>query len=54
MSMTAPKKRPAHHPRLPPGEALVVVTLRVTEEQRAKLRRIGAQRVRNWIDRAKE
>ena len=46
--------RPAHRPPLPDGERLVVATVRVTVEQKAKLRRLGAQRVRQWIDRAKE
>ena len=47
-------KRPAHRPKLPEGEALVVATVRVTVAQKAKLRRLGPQRVRDWIDRAKE
>lgn len=55
--MTTKPKRPAHRPRLPPGEALVVVTIRVTQEQRAKYRRLSAKlgpKIRRVIDREKE
>ena len=41
-------------PALPPGEKLVVVPVRLTEAQRAKLQRIGVQRLRDWLDRTKE
>ena len=41
-------------PALPPGEKLVVVPVRLTEAQKAKLQRIGAQRLRDWLDKAKE
>lgn len=41
-------------PALPPGEKLVVVPVRLTEAQKAKLRRIGVQRLRDWLDKAKE
>lgn len=51
---TKPTGQPTGRPPKPDGERLVTTTIRVTEQQRAKLRRIGAQRVRNWIDRAKD
>ena len=41
-------------PALPPGEKLVVVPVRLTEAQKAKLQRIGVQRLRDWLDRTKE
>lgn len=41
-------------PALPPGEKLVVVPVRLTEAQKAKLQRIGVQRLRDWLDKAKE
>ena len=47
-----PKK--TGRPALPPGEKLVVVPVRLTEAQKAKLQRIGVQRLRDWLDRVKE
>ena len=41
-------------PALPPGAKMVVVPVRLTEAQKAKLQRIGVQRLRDWIDRTKE
>lgn len=41
-------------PALPPGEKLVVVPVRLTEAQKAKLQRIGVQRLRDWLNKAKE
>lgn len=41
-------------PALPPGEKLVVVPVRLTPAQKEKLQRIGVQRLRDWLDRAKE
>lgn len=49
----ADKRRPGR-PALPPGEKLVVMPVRLTEAQKAKLQRIGVQRLREWLDRAKE
>ena len=45
MSEQAAKKQPGR-PALPPGEKLVVVPVRLTEAQKAKLQRIGVQRPR--------
>lgn len=50
---TADKRRPGR-PALPPGEKLVGVPVRLTEAQKAKLQRIGVQRLREWLDKAKE
>ena len=44
----------ARRPALPPGERMVVVPVRLTEAQKAKLQRIGAQRLREWLDRVRE
>lgn len=41
-------------PALPPGERMVVVPVRLTPAQREKLQRIGVQRLRDWLDRARE
>ena len=41
-------------PALPPGERMVVVPVRLTEAQKAKLQRIGVQRLREWLDRVRE
>ena len=49
----ADKRRPGR-PALPPGEKLVVMPVRLTEAQKAKLQRIGVQRLRDWLDRCKE
>ena len=46
-------KKPGR-PALPPSEKLVVVPVRLTPAQREKLKRIGAQRLRDWLDRARE
>lgn len=35
-------------------EKLVVVPARLTEAQKAKLQRIGVQRLREWLDRVRE
>lgn len=51
--MTEDKRKPGR-PTLPPGEKLVVVPVRLTQAQKEKLRRIGVQRLRDWLDRAKE
>ena len=53
MSEQAAKKQPGR-PALPPGEKLVVVPVRLTEAQKAKLQRIGVQRLRDWLDRVRE
>lgn len=51
--MTAEKNK-GGRPALPPSEKLVVVPVRLTEAQKAKLQRIGVQRLRQWLDRCKE
>ncbi len=51
--MTDDKRKPGR-PALPPAEKLVVVPVRLTPEQKAKLQRIGVQRLRDWLDRARE
>ena len=48
------EKRKPGRPSLPPGEKLVVVPVRLTEQQKAKLQRIGVQRLRDWLDRVRE
>jgi len=48
------EQRKPGRPALPPGEKLVVVPVRLTEAQKAKLQRIGPQRLRDWLDRVKE
>jgi hypothetical protein len=52
--MSEPTAKKTGRPALPPGEKLVVVPVRLTPSQRDKLKRIGAQRLREWLDRAKE
>lgn len=47
-------KNKGGRPALPPEQKLVVVPVRLTEAQKAKLRRIGVQRLRDWLDRAHE
>jgi len=47
-------KNKGGRPALPPGEKLVVVPVRLTEAQKAKLQRIGVQRLRDWLNKAKE
>lgn len=47
-------KNKGGRPALPPGSKLMVVPVRLTEAQKAKLQRIGVQRLRDWLDKAKE
>ena len=47
-------KNKGGRPALPPGEKLVVVPVRLTDAQKAKLQRIGVRRLRDWLDRFKE
>ena len=51
--MTDDKRKPGR-PAMPPGAKLVVVPVRLTEAQKAKLQRIGVQRLREWLDRMRE
>ena len=51
--MTDDKRKPGRQ-ALPPGEKLVVVPVRLTEAQKAKLQRIGVQRLCEWLDRVRE
>lgn len=51
--MSNDKRKPGR-PALPPSEKLVVVSLRLTPAQRDKLKRIGVQRLREWLDRVRE
>ncbi len=48
------EQRKPGRPALPPGEKLVVVPVRLTEVQKAKLQRIGVQRLREWLDRVRD
>jgi hypothetical protein len=41
-------------PAKAPGEKMIPVPVRMTPAQRDKLKRIGAQRFRDWLDRVKE
>jgi hypothetical protein len=41
-------------PAKAPGEKMIPVPVRLTPAQRDKLQRIGVQRLRDWLDRAKE
>ena len=50
--MTEDKRKPGR-PALPPAEKLVVVPVRLTPAQRDKLKVLGVQRLRDWLDRAK-
>lgn len=50
--MKADKRKPGR-PALPPAEKLVVVPVRLTPAQRDKLKALGVQRLRDWLDRAK-
>lgn len=51
----ASEHRKPGRPALPPGEKLVVVVpVRLTKAQKAKLQRIGVQRFRDWLDRVRE
>ena len=36
------------------GQETVTLSIRLTEAQKAKLQRIGVQRLRDWLDKAKE
>lgn len=51
--MTDPKSK-GGRPKLPEGERMIVVPVRLTHEQKAKLQRMGVQRLRDWLDRARE
>ena len=50
----ASEQRKPGRPALPPAEKLVVVPVRLTPAQRDKLKRIGVQRLRDWLNRTKE
>lgn len=51
----ATEQRKPGRPALPPGEKLsAVVPVRMTQAQKAKLQRMGVQRLREWLDRAIE
>ncbi len=41
-------------PALPPEERMVPVPVRLMPAQRDKLKRIGVQRLRDWLDRVKD
>ncbi|MDH4051599.1 MAG: hypothetical protein OEU93_08470 [Rubrivivax sp.] len=41
-------------PALPPGDKMLVVPVRLTPLQRDKLKRLGVQRLRDWLDRVRE
>jgi hypothetical protein len=51
-----PEPQKAGRPALPPDEKLVVVPVRMTPAQKTKYQRMkdGPQRLRGWLDRAKE
>jgi hypothetical protein len=48
------KKRPPGRPPLPPGERLVVRSIRLRLDQWEKLKSLGTDWLRDKIDRAKE
>jgi hypothetical protein len=48
------RKRPPGRPPLPPGERLVVRSIRLTTSQWDKLARLGVDWLRDKIDRARE
>ena len=52
VSEQAPKK--SGRPALPPGEKLKPVPVRLNDAQKAKLVRLGHQRLRDWLGRVKE
>lgn len=52
MNYQPTKKR--GRPTKPPGEKMIPASIRLTPGQRDKLQRIGVQRLRDWLDRAKE
>lgn len=47
-----PKK--TGRPARAPGEKMIPVPVRLTPAQRDKLQRIGAQKLRDWLDQVKE
>jgi len=47
--MSGDKRKPGR-PALPTCERLAVVPVRLTEAQKEKLQRIGAQKLRDWLD----
>jgi hypothetical protein len=51
-----PEPKKTGRPALPPDEKLVVVPVRMTLAQKTKYQRMreGPQRLRDWLDRAKE
>lgn len=52
--MTQPlEKAKPGRPALPLADKLLVVPVRLTPAQKEKLQRIGVQRLRDWLDRAK-
>lgn len=51
--MTDTKRKPGR-PTLPADKRMLVVTVRITGKQKLKLKRIGVQRLRDWLERAKE
>ncbi len=52
MDQAEPKK--TGRPALPPEERMVPVPVRLMPAQRDKLKRIGVQRLRDWLDRVKD
>jgi len=52
LQQAEPKK--TGRPAKAPGEKMIPVPVRLTPSQRDKLQRIGVQRLRDWLDRAKE
>ena len=50
----AQDRQTSGRPTLPPGEKLEVVPVRLSPAQKAKLQRIGVQRLRDWLDRVRE
>ena len=52
---TEEAKRPQGRPPIPEEDRLVLVGVRMTPAQKAKLARIGgAARIREWLDRVRE
>jgi hypothetical protein len=49
-----PEPKKTGRPAKAPGEKMIPVPVRLTPGQRDKLQRIGVQRLREWLDRAKE
>lgn len=52
MTKAEPKK--TGRPALPQADKLKPVPVRLNDAQKAKLTRIGHQRLRDWLDRVKE